>query len=119
MTNFQLSLVQLTKIVLQQANTPYKVANETKLNELVHAILRLKIQFEHRFPSDFNVVAWNAFVSKHAAIVDAISLQLKPSIQRLVDFMNNNHKNFTNQTETMVELSKLFGKVFNVYFVNE
>lgn len=110
------NLVEKMEMVLHQADTTHLLTDEKQVRDLVHIILRLQTAFKRHFPSDFDVYEWQKFFSKHVVMLDAISWMLMSNVQNLVDFMNSNYAIFTDQSEIMTELTKLYEDVFNTYF---
>lgn len=111
----------MTKLVVHQANTDMLAdeANEEQSQQLVLGILKLKGQFQLRFPSDANAPAWDRFLAKHADSVKAIDTKLAPNLKLLIDYMNANYANFTNQPEVINEFTALYENVFDAYYKNE
>lgn len=110
------NLVEKMEMVLHEADTTHLLTDEKQVRDLVHIILRLQTAFKRHFPSDFDVYEWQKFFSKHVVMLDAISWMLMSNVQNLVDFMNSNYAIFTDQSEIMTELTKLYEDVFNTYF---
>lgn len=112
----QEELVEKMEQILHKADSTFLVDNEKEVRDLVHIILRLQSQFKRHFPADFDVYEWQNFFSKHVPMLDSISWMLMSKVQELVDFMNNNYAIFTNQSDVMTELTKLYGNVFDAFF---